>query len=52
MSDILTESVQGRFTDLKIAQADRCPKSLGTLIKKEEVQFHHEVTNQFLWSKF
>jgi glutamine synthetase len=52
ITDILGESVQSRFADLKIAQADRCPKALGTLIKKEEIQFHHEVTNQYLWSKF
>ena len=27
-------------------------KALGSLIKVPEIQFHHEVTNQFLWSKF
>jgi len=32
--------------------ADRCPRRLGTLIKRAEVQFHHEVTNQYLWSLF
>lgn len=52
ITDILGESVQARFADLKIAQADRCPKALGSLIKKEEIQFHHEVTNQYLWSMF
>jgi hypothetical protein len=25
---------------------------LGAIIKIPEIQFHHEVTNQFLWSKF
>ncbi len=46
------EEVQARFADLKLAQAERCPKALGTLIKVAEVQFHHEVTNQYLWGKF
>mgnify|MGYP000970544678 CR=1 FL=1 len=32
--------------------ADRCPRALGTLIKQAEVQFHHEVYNQALWSQF
>jgi hypothetical protein len=36
----------------KQLQADRCPKALGAVIKTAEVQFHHEVTNQYLWSKF
>ena len=34
------------------ASADRCPKALGTRVKVAEIQFHHEVTNQFLWSLF
>jgi len=38
--------------DGELAQAERCPKALGTFIKASEVQFHHEVTNQFLWSQF
>ncbi len=25
---------------------------LGTVIKPSEIQFHHEVTNQYLWSMF
>jgi glutamine synthetase len=33
-------------------RAERCPKALGTMVKANEVQFHHEVTNQYLWSKF
>ncbi len=51
-ADLLGESVQGRYADLKQVGADRCPRKLGTLIKSAEVQFHHEVTNQFLWNKF
>jgi glutamine synthetase len=35
-----------------LMQADRCAKSLGAIIKIPEIQYHHEVTNQLLWSKF
>jgi glutamine synthetase len=52
MAEILGEDVQSRFADLKLMQADRCPRSLGTKIKIPEIQFHHEVTNQYLWNQF
>jgi len=52
MSDLLGAEVHQRFVDLKSMQADRCPKALGSIIKTSEVQFHHEVTNQYLWSQF
>ncbi len=51
-ADLLGETVHKRYADLKLASADRCPKALGALIKIPEIQFHHEVTNQYLWSKF
>jgi glutamine synthetase len=51
-ADLLGEAVHKRYADLKLASADRCPKALGTQIKSPEIQFHHEVTNQYLWSKF
>jgi hypothetical protein len=31
---------------------DRCPRTLGTIVRPQEVQFHHEVYNQFLWNQF
>jgi glutamine synthetase len=46
------EDVKGRYADLKQASADRCPRLLGTFVKPEEVQYHHEVYNQFLWNLF
>ena len=49
---LLGEDVKGRYADLKQASADRCPRLLGTLVKAAEVQFHHEVYNQFLWNLF
>jgi glutamine synthetase len=52
VSEIMGEEVQGKFAELKLAAAERCPKALGTRIKRGEIQFHHEVTNQYLWSYF
>jgi glutamine synthetase len=51
-STLLGEDVKGRYADLKQASADRCPRLLGTYVKPSEVQFHHEVYNQFLWNQF
>jgi glutamine synthetase len=50
--ELLGEDIQAKYAQLKQAQADRCPRQLGTLIKSAEIQFHHEVTNQHLWSQF
>ena len=44
--------VHGKFAELKQASAERCPKALGSTVKTNEVQFHHEVTNQYLWNQF
>jgi glutamine synthetase len=52
MADMLGETVQGKYAEVKQAQADRCSKALGTMIKVPEIQFHHEVTNQYLWNQF
>jgi glutamine synthetase len=49
---LLGEDVKARYADLKEASADRCPRLLGTVVKPAEVQFHHEVYNQFLWNLF
>ncbi len=49
---LLGEDVKARYADLKQASADRCPRLLGTVVKPAEVQFHHEVYNQFLWNLF
>jgi glutamine synthetase len=51
-ADLLGETVHKRYADLKLASAERCPKALGALIKIPEIQFHHEVTNQYLWGRF
>ncbi len=44
--------VRDKYAELKQASADRCPRKLGALIKPAEIQFHHEVTNQYLWNRF
>jgi glutamine synthetase len=49
---LLGKDVKARYADLKQAAADRCARSLGTFVKVPEVQFHHEVYNQFLWNLF
>jgi glutamine synthetase len=46
------EDVKARYLDLKKASADRCARLLGTVVKAPEVQFHHEVYNQYLWNQF
>ncbi|GMU00447.1 glutamine synthetase family protein [Corallococcus caeni] len=52
IAQTLGEQVQGKYAELKVASADRCPKQLGTRVKDAEIQFHHEVTNQYLWNLF
>jgi glutamine synthetase len=51
-ASLLGPEVRDRFAELKRASADRCARLLGTTIKPSEVQFHHEVTNQYLWNRF
>jgi glutamine synthetase len=52
VTKIIGEDVKTRFADLKQASADRCARQLGTFVKAPEVQFHHEVYNQYLWNQF
>ncbi len=51
-TELLGADVKGRFADLKQGSADRCARLLGTVVKAPEVQFHHEVYNQYLWNQF
>ncbi len=44
--------VKERYVELKKGSADRCPRLLGTVVKAPEIQFHHEVYNQYLWNQF
>jgi len=49
---LLGADVKERYAELKQASADRCARLLGTFVKAPEVQYHHEVYNQFLWNQF
>jgi len=51
-SQLLGPDVKERYAELKQASADRCPRLLGTFVKAQEVQYHHEVYNQYLWNLF
>lgn len=52
MQEILGKSIHENYLCLKRAVADRSPKDLGTRIKRGEIVFHHEVSNQSLWTDF
>jgi glutamine synthetase len=52
ITKILNADVKDRYADLKQASADRCAKLLGTYVKAPEVQYHHEIYNQYLWNQF
>ena len=52
VQEILGSHVHGKYAELKQASADRCPKALGDYVKRAEIMYHHEVTNQYLWSQF
>ncbi len=49
---LLSDDVKERYAELKRTSADRCPRALGTFVKAQEVQYHHEVYNQYLWNLF
>jgi glutamine synthetase len=44
--ELLGEQVHSKFAELKTAAADRSPRALGSRVKRGEIMFHHEVTNQ------
>jgi glutamine synthetase len=52
ITTLMGEDVKERYADLKQGSADRCARLLGTFVKAPEVQYHHEVYNQFLWNMF
>jgi len=52
MKSILGETVHRKYGSLKKMVADRSPRELGSFVKNSEVIFHHEIRNQYLWSKF
>ena len=52
IQEVLGSDAKDKFVACKLASANRNPRELGQNIKESEVWFHHEVTNQLLWSKF
>jgi len=52
MAETLGKDSCDKYVALKKRAADRSPRALGTRVKNGEVLFHHEITNQSLWSEF
>jgi glutamine synthetase len=52
ITNLMGEESKSKYVELKETVANRSPKELGTVVKKSEVIYHHEVTNQNLWNKF
>ncbi len=51
-AELYGEDVHAKYAAVKLMSAERCARLLGHLIKPSEFQFHHEVTDQYLWTKF
>ncbi len=49
---LLGTPIRDKFAELKQNAADRSPAKLGSIIKPSEIQYHHEVYNQLLWTDF
>lgn len=52
LRQILGSENHEKYAAIKRAVANRSPRELGTRIKRGEIVFHHEVTNQMLWMDF
>lgn len=52
MEDILGADIKAKFVERKVAVAERSPKELGRTVKRSEIIYHHEVTNQYIWGNF
>jgi len=52
IKEVMGEGSHQKYLELKEMCAHRCPRELGDRIKRAEIMFHHEVTNQMLWSRF
>ena len=50
--EVLGEEAHQKYLSLKMMVANRSARELGSKLKREEVIYHHEVTNQTLWSDF
>lgn len=52
INKIIGDESKDKFISFKQAVSDRSAKDLGKNIKKSEVVYHHEVTNQYIWNQF
>ena len=52
VTELLGENPKTKYTKWKQEAANRSPRELGAKVKDDEVLYHHEVTNQFLWNLF
>jgi len=52
ITKILGEMTKNSYVTLKEKTADRAQKDLGKYLKKSEVLYHHEITNQYLWNEY
>ena len=50
--DAIGNENKEKIIERKLAAANRSPRELGTRVKRSEIVFHHEVTNQYLWAQF
>lgn len=51
-TEVMGRASKDKYLEYKVASAHRNPKELGEIIKEAEILYHHEVTNQHLWSIF
>lgn len=49
---VMGKESKDKYIEFKQASAHRNPRDLGSCIKEAEIIYHHEVTNQHLWSRF
>lgn len=51
-SKIIGDEAKTKYIKFKQLAADRSPKELGAKVKRSEIIYHHEITNQMLWNDF
>lgn len=49
---MLGEECQAKYLERKVLVATRSPRELGNWVKRSEILFHHEVTDQHIWNEF
>ncbi len=52
IAKILGADNKEKYVSFKQTTADRSPRELGSIVKIDEIIYHHEVTNQYFWNKF